>query len=62
MQKKNYDVLVNIIVASHMKVEGMESKEEAERYAQECVADDPYYCAGSADMFIESVVVETKEV
>lgn len=62
MAKKNYDVLVNITVAKHMKVEGMENEEDAKRYAQEWVADEPYYCAGSADMFIESVVVETKEV
>ena len=62
MEQKTFEMLVNITVAKRMRIEGMASEEDAERYAQEWVADEPYYCAGSADMFIESVVVETKEV
>lgn len=47
MAKKNYDVLVYITVARHMRVEGMESEEEAERYAQDGRPTNPPTAPGN---------------
>ena len=59
-KKKSYSVLVSITVAANIEVKA-DSEEQAEAIVKNWIDDDPYYYAGAADEFIESVVVETNE-
>ena len=60
MKQKNYTVTVNITVAKSIEVKAA-SEEQAETIVQNWIGDDPFYYAGAADMFVESLIVETNE-
>ena len=61
MEKKKFDVLVNITVATTVCDVEAENKEQAENCAKNYIGDDYMYYVKDADMLVDYEVVEVNE-
>lgn len=61
MEKKKFDVLVNITVATTISDVEAENEEQAETIARNWIGDDYMHYVREAEMYVDSEVVETTE-